>query len=104
MREHHSLHLPRMLFLVISNRNTNVHFFLDSLQSHSEPTRWWQFTSRSPLKLMRFLQVEGMRRPGISVGETSGVEISAVGASVSFDKILGAVLDNNDEVQKTVMF
>ena len=50
------------------------------------------------------LQVEGMRRPGFIVGDTSGAESSAVGASVSFDKILAAVLDNNDEVLNIVTF
>ena len=49
------------------------------------------------------LQLEGMRRPGLIVEDTGGVENSAVGASVSFDKILAAVLDNNDEVRNTVM-
>ena len=44
-----------------------------------------------------------MRRPGLIVGDTSCAESSAVGASVSFDKILAAVLDNNDEVRNIVM-
>ena len=43
------------------------------------------------------LQIEGMQRPGIApIGDIA--QCSAVGVSVSFDKILTAVLDHKDEV------